>query len=376
MLQPVVLDAWRGKSSPVDPNQAHEACHVARFVHGAPAGIVAAIKQLPGVSKAVVHGVFCHKKPLVFWDDPLDKDNLSRRELADLMIEVRVNSSRGTAKRAMLVQVKMDSRPITRGVTTLSGLDPGQRRLYADLPPFCLEIARYGVEKCDLVKQGVRTIVPPNGFTLSPFALAQTLLGGQGAGFVYVAVDRNNLTNSAATTPWLAEDGFSPRPASTTGTFNVDFAWALAEMIAEAQPTFGIRSDNSVPVRAWFRLIDDLKRYAAGRKTAKVWKGQKALDIVLRTKPTRRVLNNVARFATLDGRVTDIWSRASTEIHSRFRGGLHYMPTPDCDLLDFTLGEGEFIPPVWSQLVKEGPFHGTGMLSINVNIEDWPDGKA
>lgn len=388
LLQPVIVNAWRGKDSPVKRSIAHEANHVARLVHAAPPGIVQAIKGLPGVTAATVQGVFCHKKPLAFWDDANDPTGLSRRELADLMVEVEIATPSETASRALLIQVKMGDEPAWGSTVSLRGLDAGQRQLYADLPDFCMEFGiQYEVTKKDLVKGNVRTIAPPSGFTTYPYKLAGRLINLRARGLVYVAVDRKHRSRVQSATPWLAEQGRPSRSPLTSATFDVDFALALAEMVVEQRPRFGLRSDGKALVRDWANLIDEVKHYAAFRSTQRIWTGRKALDVELRKNPTTSVLDHVAAFATDQGVLESLWIRASSAPRPP------YLDTPfgpfHDDLFDVgpdgapqryarvdessdveNRAHGDEGPPLWPGSVEREPEGGFGLLSLRIEVDD------
>lgn len=360
---------------------AHEACHVARFVHGAPPGIVAAIKQVPGVASAVVQGVFCHKKPLVFWEDAHDRTGLSRRELADLMLEVTINSKAGSARRALLVQVKMGKQANWATPATVNKLEAGQRRLYAGLPPFCLELDPTHATKRDLLANGVNTFAGAGGLILHPYHLTAALLAPPSAGFVYAAVDRLHRAKTPSAYPWLGETR-PPHSAGTSGVFDVDFGWALADMIVEAQPAFGVRSDQSAPTADWARLITDIKSFALARGRSKsFWRGRKALDITLRTAPNNKVLSNIARFLALDDRLSSLWSFAATE-PDPYSGPAWFRDPFDLGVEPWKLAlkgsssyvidldDDGWIPPGWRDAIPNGPVGGFGLLSIVIDLED------
>lgn len=376
LLEPVIFKAWRGDSSPVKLKATHEACHVARFVHGAPPGIVNAIKSFNGVSSAVVQGVFCHKKPLVFWEDGRDATGLSRRELADLMVEVTINSKTGSASRALLVQVKMGKQANWATPATVNRLEAGQRRLYAGLPPFCLELDPAHATKQDLLARGVKTFAGAIGLPLHPYHLSPALLASPSAGCVYAAVDRRHRATVPSAHPWLGEVR-PPHSSATSGVFVVDFAWALADMIVEAQPAFGVRSDGSAPSGDWARLIADLKSFASARPSKQVWRGRNVLDIELRTPPNQKVLNHIAKFVTLDNRLSTLWSYAGTQPIN----AIPWFDVPfDMGMAQWKrLSRGEStviflddegrIPPGWDDVIPEGPRGGFGWLSISIELE-------
>lgn len=368
LLQPAIYKAWQGSNNPVKIEELHEANHVARFVYAAPPGIAAAINTFNGVVSTRVQGVFLHKKPYAFWIDHLDKDDISKREIADLMIAVRIRSRFGTASRALLVQVKMGDEPTWSPGVTLS-VDAGQRRLYTDLPPFCMEFGwPKEVTKKQLLKTGITSLAGLRSYDLSSLH-SQTC-----AGLVYAAVDRQHQTRSNHSVPWLVEDGKPPQPVSNSVTFEEDFAWALADMIVESQPLFGLRVSPGSGHSDWSRLIRDLRFYAHDRAFKQKWKGGEALDITLgdNETPTHDILNNIAACLTHHGQLLSMYTEwrcgpfnASSSIWSRLDEARNQL-WPRARVSAGSITEG---PPRWPAVVEREPEEGFGVVTIDVDVE-------
>lgn len=373
-----IAEAWAGTKSVVEQSETHEASHVARLVHGAPAGMVAAIKNLPQVQSAEVRGMFCHRSPWAFWDDPKTGGGLVCRELADLMVEVEVVRGGVTASRALLVQVKKANKKTKwKPGVKVSGLDLGQRHLFHALPAFCVELPMRPT-KDRLVAAGVTTITTPN-LSLSPYALANLLQPQHPGGLVYAALNPHHQHKGppSPTQPWLAEDG-RPQNGGSSAVFTVDFARALAEMVVAGQSGFGVRTQPpSASNDDWSRLIHDFKDFARWRAIQGIAKGDRFLDVVLKpgSAPNGDVLYNVQQFVSHHGQLMALCSHASsaskpypalTDFTRAFTVGAQRRATHE----HRQMHQGDDGPPFWPDFAREIPWQGFGLLQVRVRVAD------
>lgn len=372
-----ITKAWEGVNSVVEKSRTHEACHVARFVYGAPAGMVAAIKKLRSVQSAEVRGMFCHKSPFAFWDDPdPKKKGLVRCELADLMVEVEVVRAGVTASRALLVQLKKANRETKwKSGVKVSSLDLVQRYLFHALPSFCVELSGRPT-KDQLVRSGVTSILGQT--TLLPYALAGFASKHPG-GLVYAAVNPAHQGPPSPTQPWLAEDG-RPQNCDSSAVFTEDFARALAEMVAVDQTRFGVRTQPLSPTSDdWSRLIHDLKDFATWRATEPIWNGDTVLDVVLDSGkgPNNDVLYNVQHLVSQHGHLLTLCSHASSarkpwpswryDAVGEALGVAHKRMLARRHQGSFKIGEG---PPFWPPSVPNVPWRGFGVLQVRVTVSE------
>jgi hypothetical protein len=87
-------------------------------------------------------------------------------------------------------------------------------------------------------------------------------------GLVYAAIDRDRTRAGLHLAPWLAEDG-RPQAASDSAVFSIPFSDALADLVTEPQPKYGVDcAPATASIADWPRLIDHLTRWAHARNKA------------------------------------------------------------------------------------------------------------
>lgn len=294
-----IEQAWRGTAS-VKSDGTSEPNHVARFIQGTPAGIASAIKTVPGVLSVAVQGTFCHMSPYAFWQQGT---KYVRRELADLLVVVElVQQGLPKRRRAMLVQAKMGAQNLASWspTQTVDGLDEAQRYLYAALPDFCLEMSGRPNKRA----------VAKSGLSLSQYMLTnghgqpydlRAMRPAHPVGLVYAAIDRDRTRAGLHLAPWLTEDG-RPQAASDSAVFSIPFSDALADLVTEPQPKFGVDcAPQTASIADWPRLIDDLTRWAHARNKA----GHKSSHGVQLNAGTSKsdVYHNIQTFQVESGRL-------------------------------------------------------------------------
>lgn len=312
----VIEQAWKGVNSSAvgtpEPN------HVARSIQGAPAGMATAIKSVPGVQSVAVQGTFCHQNPYAFWKQD---GAYPCCELADLLVVVElVHQLAPKRRRALLFQTKMGGKDKSTWALgqKICGLTRTQRGLHTDLPLFCLEMD----------SRPTRDMVEPTGLDLSTYMLQRSapapfdltsLPLQHPVGLVYAAIDVKTDRVGAGLTPWLAENGRPPKPTTYSAVFDVTFPQALAEMVTEVHPRFGVDCDPApATTLGWPRLIDDLGRWASMRNVSGHGSGH-GVTFKAGTLPTNEYFHNIQTFQVECGRLQSLmqWQHVAGPEFSR-----------------------------------------------------------